>query len=134
MIRYLTLAEVLEIYVRVMAISGGATGIQDMDALASAIMQPQMTFGGQDLYSTLSEKAAALGHGLILNHSFIDGNKRIGHAAMEVFLMLNGYEIEAPGEEQEKVILSVAAGKMNRSALAAWLDQHIKPISEERED
>ena len=55
------------------------------------------------------------------NHPFIDGNKRIGHAAMETFLVLNGYEIEAPVDEQERVILRVASGKMGREAFTQWL-------------
>ena len=73
-----------------------------------------MTFGGEDLYPTLVDKAAALGFSLILNHPFLDGNKRIGHAVMEVFLILNGYEISATVDEQEQVILALAAGRMSR--------------------
>ena len=74
-----------------------------LPALESALAQPQMTFGGEDLYPTLVDKAAALGYALIKNHPFLDGNKRTGHAAMEVFLVLNGYEIHADVEEQEHV-------------------------------
>jgi death-on-curing protein len=84
-----------------------------------------MSFGGEGLYPTIAEKAAAMGHSLIQNHSFIDGNKRVGHAAMEVFLVLNGYEIEASIDEQEQVVLSVASGQMDRAALSEWLKQHI---------
>lgn len=75
--------------------SGGAVGVLNLPALESALAQPRMTFGGEDLYPTLVEKAAALGHSLIANHPFVDGNKRTGHAAMEVFLMVNGCEIQA---------------------------------------
>ena len=60
-----------------------------------------MSFGGTELYPTLVEKAAALGFSLIKNHPFVDGNKRVGHAAMETFLVLNGHEIDAPVPEQE---------------------------------
>ena len=63
--------------------------------LESAVAQPRQTFGGADLYPSLAAKAAALAHALDLGHPFVDGNKRIGHAAMEVFLMLNYFEIEA---------------------------------------
>jgi death on curing protein len=59
------------------------------------------------------------------NHPFIDGNKRVGHAAMEVFLVLNGYEVDATVDEQEGVFLSVASGRMTRADLANWLAQHI---------
>jgi death-on-curing protein len=59
------------------------------------------------------EKASALGFALIKNHPFLDGNKRIGHAAMEVFLVLNGFEISAPVEEQEQIILQVASSAIS---------------------
>jgi death-on-curing protein len=70
-------------------------------------------------------KAAALGFLLIMNHPFVDGNKRVGHAAMETFLMLNGYEIRAKVNEQEEVMLKVAAGEMERSELEEWLRMHV---------
>lgn len=89
--RYLTIAEVLETYQRVMQQTGGLVGIRDLGALESAIAQPYMTFGGNELYPSLAEKAAALGFSLIQNHPFADGNKCTGHAAMETFLALNGY-------------------------------------------
>lgn len=91
--RYLTLTEVLEIYHRIIEQSGGSAGISNIGGLESAIAQPRMTFGGEELYPTIVEKASALGFSLIKNHPFIDGNKRIGHAAMEVFLVLNGFAV-----------------------------------------
>jgi death-on-curing protein len=108
--RYLILSEVLELYRRIMEQSGGTMGIRDLGALESALAQPRMTFGGTDLYPSIAEKAASLGFSLVNNHPFVDGNKRTGHAAMEVFLILNGYEIEASIDEQERVILQVASG------------------------
>ncbi|MDQ7029184.1 MAG: type II toxin-antitoxin system death-on-curing family toxin [Ardenticatenia bacterium] len=125
--RYLTLQEVLELYRGVMEQSGGAVGVRDLNALESALAQPRMTFGGQELYPTLVEKAAALGFSLIKNHPFVDGNKRTAHAAMETFLVLNGYEIRASVDEQERVILQVAAGKMAREAFVEWLRKHVVP-------
>ncbi len=94
-----------------------------------------MTFGGQELYPTLVEKASALGFSLIRNHPFVDGNKRIGHAAMETFLVLNGYEIKASVDEQERVILQVASGEMGREAFTEWLRAHVVPrVREQRTD
>lgn len=84
-----------------------------------------MTFGGEDLYPTIIEKAAALGFSLIKGHPFIDGNKRIGHAAMEVFLVLNEWEIEASVDEQEAVIPRLAAGEIDRSSFLEWLSSHV---------
>lgn len=126
--RYLTIAEVLEIYQRVMQQTGGLVGIRDLGALESAIVQPYMTFGGNELYPSLVEKAAALGFSLIQNHPFADGNKRTGHAAMESFLALNSYEINASTEEQVEIILSVASSKLSREDFAEWLSNHTQEL------
>ncbi len=127
--RYLTLNEVLELYLQIMEQSGGAVGVRDLNALESALAQPRMTFGGRELYPTIVEKAAALGFSFIKNHPFVDGNKRTGHAVMETFLVLNGYEVQASVEELEQVILQAAAGEMTREAFTKWLRQHIVPKS-----
>jgi death-on-curing protein len=124
-VRYLALHEVLELYRRIMERTGGAVGVRDLNALESALAQPRMTFSGEDLYPTLPDKACALGFSLIQNHPFLDGNKRIGHAAMETFLVLNGFEIAASMDEQEKVVLQIASGKLSREELATWLHAHL---------
>jgi death on curing protein len=121
--RFLTLIEVLELHRRVIEQSGGAFGIRDMGLLESAIAQPQMTFGGEELYPGLLEKSAALGFSMIMNHPFVDGNKRIGHAAAETFLILNGMEINASVDEQERIVLAIASGELGREAFVEWL-QH----------
>lgn len=121
MMHYLTLDDVLELHRLVIVQSGGSAGIRDLGLLESAIAQPTMTFDGKYLYESLGEKAAAFGFSLIKNHPFIDGNKRMGHAAMEVFLVLNGFEIDATVDEQERVILALAAGETGRDEFSAWL-------------
>jgi death on curing protein len=123
--RYLAVDQVLALHRLVCSQSGGSVGLRDMNALEAAVAQPAMTFSGVDLYPSLAEKAAALAYSLIQNHPFIDGNKRVGHAAMEVFLVLNGYEVDATVDEQEGIFLSVASGRMTRTDLANWLAQHI---------
>lgn len=123
--RYVTVSEVLEIYSRVMEQSGGLIGLRDVGALESAVAQPRMTFGGEELYPTLIEKASALGFSLIQNHPFIDGNKRTGHAALEMFLVLNGYQLSAGLEEQVSVILQVASSEMRRESFTGWLRGHV---------
>lgn len=125
--RYPTLKEVLELHRRIIARTGGHNGVRDIRALLSALAQPHMTFNGQELYPTLVDKAAALGFAIIRNHPFVDGNKRVGHAVMETFLLMNGYEIDAPVAEQEAVILKVAAGEMDREAFTRWLKAHVVP-------
>lgn len=124
--RYLTVGEVLVIYDRIVRESGGGAGIRDMGALESAVAQPRMTFEGQELYPSMAAKAAALGYSLIQNHPFVDGNKRTGHAALELFLVLNGQEIDASEDEQYDIILKVAAGEATREAFSIWLSQHIQ--------
>ena len=89
-----------------------------------------MTFAGNDLYPDLATKAAALAYSLIKNHPFVDGNKRVGHAAMETFLLLNGFELNAPIEGAERIILGVASGSIDRDALRDWVRQVIAPTSE----
>jgi death-on-curing protein len=125
--RYLTVSEVLDLYSRVMQQSGGLVGIRDVGALESAVAQPRMTFDGADLYPTLVEKAAALGFSLIENHPFLDGNKRVGHAALETLLVLNGHQINASVDEQVAIVLGVASGSVGREAFTAWLHGHIEP-------
>jgi len=90
-----------------------------------------MTFEGVDLYPTLVSKAAALGYSLIMNHPFVDGNKRVGHAAMEVMLVLNGYQLPADVDEQERIVLAVASGAMSRDQFAGWLEAHALGLTED---
>jgi len=124
---FLELDHVLALHAFVIVQSGGATGVRNRDGLESAVATPRMTFDGEDLYTSLVAKAAALGFALVSNHPFVDGNKRAGHAAMEVMLVLNGFEIVASVEEQEKVILAVAAGRMSREEFTGWLGAHVEP-------
>ena len=123
--RYLTLGEVVELHRLVLTATGGAPGIRDLGALESAVTQPRVSFEGTDLHRSLIEKAAALGFALAQGHAFVDGNKRVAHAAMATFLLLNDAEIDAPIDEQEHVMLDLASGRLSRSELTAWLRQHV---------
>ncbi|MGZ8955035.1 MAG: type II toxin-antitoxin system death-on-curing family toxin [Methylovulum sp.] len=123
--RFLTFEQLLTLHKRVLEQSGGAVGIRNQDGLESALAQPFMSYEGQALYPTLIEKVAALGFSLINNHPFVDGNKRIGHSAIEVTLLMNGYEIRADVDVQEAVILAVAASEMSRQGFLEWLQAHV---------
>ena len=127
--RYLTLGQVVELHRRLLEMTGGAPGIRDLGALDSALAQPKATFGGVDLYPTLVEKAASLCFSLVRNHPFVDGNKRVGHAAMETFLILNGAAIEASVDDQEHLMLDLAAGRTERTQLTDWLRHHHRPVA-----
>lgn len=124
--RYLTLTEVLELHRRIVKQSGGAEGVRELGGIQSALAQPQMTFGGDDLYPTIESKATAICFSLVMNHPFVDGNKRIGHAAMETFLVLNGFELSADIDDAEQVILRLAAGQLTRDELLQWIVSHMQ--------
>lgn len=126
--RYLTLTEVLELHRLVVQQTGGPSGVRDIGALQLAIAQPRMTFEGQDLYPNVGTKATALCFSIVSNHPFVDGNKRVGHAAMEIFLVLNGYELDASIDEGEKTMLALAAGQLTREQLLEWVRGHMRPL------
>jgi len=124
--RYLNLGQVMELHRRLIEASGGAAGIRDLGALESALAQPKATFGQRDLYPSLAEKAAALCFSLAQNHPFVDGNKRVAHAAMETFLWLNGSELNASVDEQERLMLGLADGRVSREQLTSWVRDHAR--------
>ena len=126
--RYLSLGEIVDLHQALLEQTGGATGIRDLGMLESALAQPRAMFGGTDLHPTLVQKAAALGFSLTLNHPFVDGNKRVAHAAMEVFLLLNGIDLNAPIDEQERLMLDLADGRITREQLILWLENHVKAV------
>lgn len=106
--------------------SGGMDGLRDEGLLESAINTPLQAFGGQELYPTVLEKAARLGYGLIHNHPFLDGNKRIGTHAMLVFLDINNITLSYEDDDLIAAILRVASGDMGDSELLEWLKAHIE--------
>ncbi len=130
--KYINIFQVLELHTHLLDEFGGVSGVRDFGALESALAQPEMTFGGEDLYPTLIEKASALAYSLCKNHPFIDGNKRVAHGAMEIFLVLNGFEINASIDDQENLFLDLASGKLARESLAHWLQERVVPLSQSR--
>lgn len=119
--RYLKLAEVVSLHDALIATTSGASGIREPGIVESAHAQPLATFGGDDLYPDLVDKAAALAFSLVNGHPFVDGNKRTGHAAMETFLVLNGFELNASVDEQERVMVQLAAGELSREDFVGWV-------------
>lgn len=103
---------------------GGIDGIRDEGLLESALAAPFQTFGGESVYPSLQAKAAQLGFGLIRNHPFVDGNKRIGAHTMLVFLAVNGIELRYEQQELIDIVLSVAAGQIDRQGLLQWILDH----------
>jgi death-on-curing protein len=123
---YLSVEQVLALHQALVGQFGGASGVRDRGALESAVARPAMTFGGEDLYEDLAAKAAALMHSLVLNHPFVDGNKRVGVATAEFFLERNASTLEASDEELERVTLAVAEGKVQVEALTIWFRQRLR--------
>jgi len=126
-VNYLYPKQVLYLYQRIIQQSGGTLGLRDEGLLGSAVYRPQASFGGQDLYPDLSSKAAALGHSLISNHPFVDGNKRVGFEAMRLMLRLNGYDVHASLEAKYDFVTEIAKDQMTEQAIADWLMHHSRP-------
>ena len=104
--------------------TGGSTGVLNESLIDSALNNIWQTFAGLELYPTPAEKGARLGYSLIRNHSFSDGNKRIGILAMMTFLSVNGIEITCTDAEIVETGLALASGQMDYEALIAWLREH----------
>ena len=104
--------------------TGGTAGLLDEGLLESALFTPFQSFDGNDMFPSLQQKAARLGFGLVQNHPFVDGNKRIGAHAMLVFLSLNGVELAYTQQELSGMILDVAAGKQSFEDMVVWIQQH----------
>ena len=112
-----TKENILSIYEILTLKTGGTVGIKDEGLLISALEVPYQTFGGIDLFPSVLEKGVRLGFGLVSNHPFIDGNKRIGILIMLVYLELNGFSIDFTDDEVIDMALGVASGKYNYNDL-----------------
>jgi death-on-curing protein len=123
---YLSVEQVRALHADQLRLYGGATGLRDNGGLESAVARPAMTFGGEDLYEDLAGKAAALMHSLVLNHAFVDGNKRVGAHAAIVFVELNGQTFLATPGELVEMTLAVAEGKVAVEALTIWFRQRLR--------
>jgi len=118
---FLSLDEVVEIHQDMIERYGGSAEIRDMGLLQSAVAMPQASFSGEYLHTDLFEMAAAYLFHLVQNHPFLDGNKRTGAMSAFVFLKLNGWTLTARGLDFERIVLSVAQGKLGKSAVAEFL-------------
>ena len=117
----LTKQQILLLHTQLIRQSGGTDGIRDEGLLGSEISQPLQTFDNMELYPGIVGKAVRLGHGLITNHPFVDGNKRIGTHAMLVTLDINGIELQYQDEDLIQLILNIASGKADDRVLRTWV-------------
>lgn len=125
---YLNINQVLVIHNEVIEQIGGTKGIRDLGLVESAVARPQATFGGKDLYPDIFSKTASLGHSLIRNHPFVDGNKRTGYMSMLLFLNINGYDIKVAQEKSYKFVIEIAEKKKDEGSIAEWLKKHSQKI------
>ena len=124
--KYLTPQNVIQIHFEIVEETGGSQGLRDLGLLESAVFRPQATFGGKDLYPTLILKAAALIHSLLLNHVFVDGNKRTATISMVEFLILNGKKCEVTNKEVVNFAMWVENKKPSIEQIAGWIKKHTK--------
>ena len=103
---------------------GGSHGVRDINGLESALARPFQSFENQELYPSVILRAAALLESILLNHPFVDGNKRVGYTLMRLFLLSNGFDIEASQDDKYEFIISVASGKKDFDGIAEWLTVH----------
>ena len=120
----LSKTQILLLHEQLIAETGGSSGLRDEGMLDSALNAPFQTFAEEDVYPSLQQKAARLCFGLVKNHPFVDGNKRIGAHVMLVFLALNGIELQHTQTELSEVILQLAAGTLQSTDLLDWILSH----------
>lgn len=125
-IRFLSLSRVLTIQNESIDVYGGSPRVRDMALLQSAIAQPRASFGGQDLHEDFASKAAAYLYHIVMNHPFVDGNKRAGAMAAFVFLDMNGIDFDAPEPEFRDLVMDLAAGKIDKADVITFFKRHVK--------
>lgn len=120
----LTKEQIIMLHSELIRETGGVDGLRDEGLLDSALNAPFQGFGDTDIFPSLQQKGARLGYGLICNHAFVDGNKRIGAHAMLVFLSLNGIELEYTQQELTDIVFHIASGALQFEDLLMWIIQH----------
>jgi death-on-curing protein len=127
--RFLTFSDIVKLHQRLAEETDFRAELRDRAGLEAAITQPQLSYDYEELYPTLAEKAGAQMLALILNHPFTDGNKRVGYAAAELFLWLNGYEFQAniDLDELAELVNDVSTGTCDREALTLWIRHYSVP-------
>jgi death-on-curing protein len=122
---YLTVAEVIAIHHHQIEEYGGEHGMLNQGSLEAAVFRPQTGY-----YNDLSEEAAALLESLVNNHAFLDGNKRVGFAAVHTFLLINGFDLDVTSKAAfEFMMKTIKEGKFRFALLHEWIAAHVVPLS-----
>jgi death on curing protein len=125
-VQFLSLNDVVAMHRDQLERYGGREGLRDRQLLESALAQPEAAFAGAHLHRDVYEMAAAYAFHLIMNHAFVDGNKRVGYAAAETFLILNGYETTCSDDEAYSFVVSIASGSATKADVASWFERHTR--------
>ncbi|MBL0183924.1 MAG: type II toxin-antitoxin system death-on-curing family toxin [Chitinophagaceae bacterium] len=121
----ISIKEVEEFHQILIEAFGGSNGIRDMSALESALARPFQTFDDNELHPTPIHKAAALIESILINHPFVDGNKRTGYVLMRIYLISNGLDIQASQEEKYDFVINIASGLTKFESILEWLTKHV---------
>jgi death on curing protein len=122
----ISIKEVEQIHRILIESFGGAHGIRDRAALESALARPFQTFDNKELYPSILEKAAALTESILINHPFIDGNKRIGYTLLRLFLIHHGFDINASTDNKYGFVINIASGTLKYEGVLSWLKTNTK--------
>ena len=122
----LTTDEVVAIHEKLVASTGGSPGIRDIGLLESAVLGCAQTFGGEDIYPTVVEKAARMAFSLCKNHPFVDGNKRVAVTALLVILRMNNVSLQFTQQELITLGLGIADGSIDYEDIVVWVNSHIE--------
>lgn len=126
--RYLTVDELIQAHQHLIKKYGGSDGIRDKGLLEAAIHRPQASLFGAEAYPTLFDKAAAICHSVLMNHTFVDGNKRAAFASCHLTLLLNGWNLTADSEEIYIFLIDVINTHKDWPEISAWLQTHSQKI------
>lgn len=121
---FLTLEMIEKIHQDSISRYGGSLGVRDQGLLESAIEMPQIGFSGDYIHADIYEMAAAYLFHICKNHPFVDGNKRVAASAAWIFLRMNGYEVNPPEDEFEKLVMEVASGKHDKALIADFFRKY----------
>ena len=122
--KYISIDYILKLHEKLILATGGSYGVRNIELLKSAIENSKATFAGEDLYKSYEEKCSNICFGIISNHAFIDGNKRIGIYVMLMLLEYNGIRITFAQKELIDLGLNIAKGEMKQDSIFNWIKNH----------
>ena len=118
--------QIIALHSQLISETGGIDGIRDEGLLSSALNAPFQSFGDVEVYPSIQQKATRLGFGLVKNHAFIDGNKRIGAMMVQLLLQWNGYHLELKPGELADMFIAIANDSANEATLLHWIETHLR--------